>query len=778
MNIRDYMRGSVTIAPMALLALSCSTVYADTFAEDVLIGTSGGGYIYVDAKENVVEPGIKSVTFTGTRGPNYKKDNPEIIAPYEKLITDFSDSTPISGEAEIKSRGDVTNCLMAKNEAFCDSVPGSGKRIKNYLTGMDAFDTRLRTSSEPFIKQDGSTADTSKVDYFTFGKMSNFTGARMTGFDLQLLDKEGNLMDEKDPDNAVLFNSAAKQIGFGSGLTSGLFGSGGQEGGDTGFFSPDNTRFNLVTSSGNTLTFDGLSNEDYNQFFGTGYLDDSMVPDGLVLFEEGADQDVDEGNIIAWNNISKGGFTYGTLGAASLNEELQILADALSVEVADLKYGSGELVPEEILAKAKANGLFVIEPIEDLRNANLNYTMAIGSIEDGEFTVRLTPRFAEIVESATSESQLKNAIYLDMMAGVPYLNLMDNTEAYQAAIASLIEQGDGAKTSRALDSIGFGYAPAFTSLGFETSRDQVEAITRYVPWSSTRSNQDADSNGTGSWLMQNGLYGFASQSGSRSEYDPMSNALGYDIDVYSLSAGIEKRFTGTNSSLGLAVGYTDATAETYQDLGEIDADGYSVTAFTRTRFGDGGLVQALIGYQDLSYESGRNTFDDNIANGKTDGTQKFAALSVDYLKDMGAFKIGPTASVEYYDISSDAFTETAAGIWNLDVNEQSSDIVLASIGARGEYAMNNNNTRLTGSVKYTNISGDDLNIQTGFVGQAGSTPYRVEGIKEDLVDVSIGVDHVVLSNASSQVALYGGYRGSFGDDYESQGIQIGVNTTF
>lgn len=330
-----------------------------------------------------------------------------------------------------------------------------------------------------------------------------------------------------------------------------------------------------------------------------------------------------------------------------------------------------------------------------------------------------------------------------------------------------------------MESIGFGHAPALTSIGFEASRDQVAAITRYVPWNSLNGNQEAAANEPGSWLMDSGLYGFASQSGSRSEYDPLVNALGYDVDVYSLSAGIEKRLTGTNSSLGLAVGYTDASAETYQDLGKIDADGYSVAAFTRTRFGEGGLVQALVGYQDLSYDSRRTTFDGGTARGDTDGTQKFAALSVDYMKDMGRFKIGPTASVEYYNIKSDAFTETGAGVWNLDVNEQSSDILLASIGARGEYAMNNDNTRLTGSVKYTNASGDDLNIQSGFTGQTKALPsYTVKGMKEDLVDVSVGIDHVVLSNASTKVALYGGYKGSFGSDYESQGLMIGVNTSF
>ena len=768
MKIKKYLL--VSVAPVVFV-VPLTIAHADTFDTDAFIGTSGGGFVYVDEKENVVEPGIKAVTFTSTRGDDYTNAIPVIIEPYQNVITDFSNDNP-----DISSRGDVTNCLMASNEALCDSIPGSGKRIKNYLTGMDPFDTHFRTSTKEYIDTDtDEPIDTSSVDYFTFGKMSNFTGARMTGFDLQLLDADGNLMDEEDAANAVLFNLDATDIGLGAGLTDGLFGGGGQEG-EIGFFSNTKDKFNLVTSSGNTLTFEGLSNADYNALFGTGYLDNTMVPDG-IFWDDNADPE-DEGALIAWNNPSQGGWTYGTLDTEeNIDARLEALADSLEVSVEELGYESGQLVPDSIVAAANANGLFEVEPVEDLRNANLNYTMTVGTIDGGMVTVRLRPKFSDIVTSARSDSQLRNAIYLDTVAEVPYLNLQGNTEEYQAAIASLTELGDDALTSRALDSIGFGYAPAFTSLGFEASRDQVQAITRQAPWDESSPSQEMTTNNN-SWLMQEGLYGFASLSGSQSEYDPITNASGYDIDVTSFTAGVEKRLPNTNSSLGVAVGYTDASVDADQDLGDIDADGYSIAAFSRTRFGDGGLVQALVGYQDLSYDSERTTFDRNKANGDTDGTQKFAALNVDYLKDMGGFKIGPTASLEYYDISVDGFSEKDADLWNLNVNEQSSDVVLASIGARGEYAFATSDTRLTGSLKYTNASGDDLNIQSGFVGQLDGASYTVKGLEEDLIDVSLGIDHVIQSSKANKMTVYGGYNGSYGSDYNSQGLHIGLNTTF
>ena len=154
-------------------------------------------------------------------------------------------------------------------------------------------------------------------------------------------------------------------------------------------------------------------------------------------------------------------------------------------------------------------------------------------------------------------------------------------------------------------------------------------------------------------------------------------------------------------------------------------------------------------------------------------------MKVDYLKDMGGFKFGPTASIEYNNASTDGFSETGAGIWNLDVGAQSSDTVLVSVGVRGEYdfAGGNSKSRLTGSLEYTNASGGDLVVQSGFVGLP-STSYVVSGMNENLLDASIGLESVLSSTASGEVVLQGGYRGSFGKDYESQGLHVGLNMTF
>lgn len=757
MQIHNHILSSV--APAALVALSCTVVKADLLPDQVISGVSGDGLIFADPAEGVSEPGLKAVTFTRTRVPD-GSGGFIYVDPFEVILTDLTG---------LGSRGEVTNCLMANNPAvFCDSESGSGKRIKAQLTGRNPFDVRHRVTP---------SAQYPSVDYFTFGKVSNFTGARMTGFTLELLDANGNPMGNLSPDDAVLFNLAATNIGIGGRLPDGLFGAGGQEG-DIGFFSDD--RAILALAKGvDTLEFGALSNPEYVANFGTAFLDDNMVPDGLFWDDNGNPND--ESALIAWNNIAGGGLTYGTIEtAANLDARLSELAASLGVSVAELGYAPGALVPAEIVAAAEANGLFEVAAIEDLRNANLNYTITVGTVDGQEFILRYTPIFAPIVTSAQDAKQFAFASNLDAAANIPYWDL-GNAEAYRDAINGILALSPSGRAN-ALNSVGFSFAPAFYSLGFEAARGQVAAIfDSPVPWSETVDSggvvAQTDTSGA-PWKIGDGVYGLFSASGSQAYYDPTNGSVGYDVDYTSFSLGVEKRLTETNTSIGLALGYVNGSADADNNLGNVDADGYSISLFSRTRFGDGGLFQAVFGYQDLSYDSSRHVLG-QTASGDTDGSTTFAGLKIEYLKNLGSFKVGPTASIEYYDVSTDSFTETGGGIWNLDVNGLSGSTSIGSIGVRGEYELagSTGDSRLTGSLAYTSISGDDLIVESGFVGLPGIT-LPADGLDDDFVDVSLGFDSVIASHTNRLAVLSGGYRGTLGSDYESHSLQLGLSIEF
>jgi uncharacterized protein with beta-barrel porin domain len=80
-------------------------------------------------------------------------------------------------------------------------------------------------------------------------------------------------------------------------------------------------------------------------------------------------------------------------------------------------------------------------------------------------------------------------------------------------------------------------------------------------------------------------------------------------------------------------------------------------------------------------------------------------------------------------------------------------------------------------VSYTSVSGDDLEIESGFAGLPSVT-FPVQGLAQDLVDVRLGFETVLSSTTTRQVSFSGGYGGSFGEDYERHGLQVGLNVAF
>lgn len=130
-------------------------------------------------------------------------------------------------------------------------------------------------------------------------------------------------------------------------------------------------------------------------------------------------------------------------------------------------------------------------------------------------------------------------------------------------------------------------------------------------------------------------------------------------------------------------------------------------------------------------------------------------------------------------MSVDGFTETGAGIWNLDVDGLSGDLFLGSVGVRGEYQLpsQGGGTTLTGGVEYTFASGSDLAIQSGFTGLPGAV-LPVQGVDDEWVDIKLGFETQLASGGNGESVLYGGYAGSLGSNYESHRLQVGLNYLF
>ncbi|AKI00874.1 putative autotransporter protein [Hoeflea sp. IMCC20628] len=764
---------TATVAPLAMLigASFPAAGWAGTLdGDEVLIGTSGDGIVYVDTTENVVEPGMKAITFTSTRVPG--SNPPVYVAPFENITLDYTDGTNPADPLGKWTRGEISNCLMASNTNYCDSESGSGKRIKAYLYGPNPLDMRMSTTPSTAYPQ---------VDYFTFGKISNFAPARITGFSIEVLDADGNTMTGTDAEK-VLFNLDATQVGLGARLVDGLFGEGGQEGeeGGVGFFdAPDGTPgdtgragFSLVQST-DVLDFGGaadlISNDVHTTFFGNAMIYDAAVPDG-IFWDETPAIDTDESTLLTWYHTGDKTWYYGNLGTAAtpeLDAKLAAIAVDLGVAVADLGYtAGGDAVPAAIIAAMEGDDLFAIDKIEDLRNANLNYTITVGNVEDGQFIIRIAPRFAPVVELAGTPYQFAVAGALDA-SNIPYLAA---DPGYQAMITQVMALPTLAEQQSAIEELGYSFLRTYMATGLTTGREQVSTLNTL--------GRIGDGPQGSTWSMTDTISGFLSGNGTVSSFDRTTNNIGFDVTSGSLWAGIESEVSSDFSLGGMFGGFqSDGTIDAGR--GSLDSKGFGTGLFARGNNVWGHLnFQAMAGYQNLDFTSSRNVIPAGLtARGETDADLWFGAITADWMTKYGDFEVGPTASLEYYNLSTKGFTETGAGIWNLTIGEQDDNVTIGRIGLKANYRIVTSSWDIgtSGHVAYAEQWGSDAVNSAKFAGLPQMN-LAVDGLDSSSVDFGVGFKASPASHDNLQFGV--SYRGTVASNDTSNSVQVFARMKF
>ncbi|GGE53412.1 choice-of-anchor F family protein [Actibacterium pelagium] len=762
--------GAKLTAGLSILATSLLTTSLNAGTIDGLTNVTGDGFVLLDEDENVVDPGINAIT----GDPN----NDDFVG------NGFSPSG-------------VENCLRASViGAGCAEGPGAGNRYKLFLTGTEPLDLTFETTNSAGV-----------TEYFNFGKMSNTTGARIIAAELLLGTGTGEdfvLMDPASPEAAVLFDQIIDLVGenaaewpFLDGATDGqaplqrvflpggLFGDGGAEG-YIGFF--DDERAGMVFTSNEDLTTllaENLANDVHLASFGDALLARTMIPNGM-FWDENVLDTTDEDALIAWYDnradSGAGGWVWGALapdGSEDLGIRLSDLAGALGVDELDLGYADGAEIPLDIVALMDSDEIFTEGPIEDLSNLNLNFNIDTGDIALGEFTLRIVPTFAPIVEASETPLQFTVAGTLDA-ANVPYLNV---DEAYLGVIDDVLALGTEEEQQEALDSLGHSFAGAAPGLAFSFGSDVLFALSQ-----AKASNDGAtvSTKGTGSWTMSETTTGFVSIGGGVAEQDATLNSAGYDADRASFVGGFETNVTQSLSA-GVIFGLHNGEADIDDGLGSVDADGFSVAGFARYQASQNAAIQAVLGLQNLSFDTTRHiAFGsvDETATGSTKGDMIFAALDAEYLMPVSWGLVGPMASVEYYNLGVDGYTETGAGIYNLAVEDYDSDLFIGRIGLRGEtntHQMSNGwSMQAYGHAALATRSGGDFSVNAAFDGSNLPTmSLPSDGSDSEWVDVGIGVTLNRNKSGRGSTVIGAEYRGGFaGDGYKDHQGKVFVSWQF
>ncbi len=184
----------------------------------------------------------------------------------------------------------------------------------------------------------------------------------------------------------------------------------------------------------------------------------------------------------------------------------------------------------------------------------------------------------------------------------------------------------------------------------------------------------------------NSKYGtFISARISTGNRDTTDGETGYDIDGYNVTAGMDYRFTDS-FVMGAAVGYASTDADFDANAGEMTVDGYSLSLFGTHYNANSYYIDGIVSYNWNEVDTDRNILQSNtntlIANSNTDSSIFSASLGVGKEFQMKQAIISPYLRLDYSDVNIDGFTETGAGFWGMQIDDQELTSFTSNLGVQ------------------------------------------------------------------------------------------------
>ncbi|MEK6200286.1 MAG: autotransporter outer membrane beta-barrel domain-containing protein, partial [Psychrobacter sp.] len=266
--------------------------------------------------------------------------------------------------------------------------------------------------------------------------------------------------------------------------------------------------------------------------------------------------------------------------------------------------------------------------------------------------------------------------------------------------------------------------------------------------------------------------------GSDSSHDEEGGITGYDADSYGAIVGIDTPINDS-LSLGVAFSYIDSdvdsnsrtlnhemAAKNWQILGY---GNYAASESTQVNFHAGAGSSDVKGQRHITILTNATAESDYSA----DTLQAGFGIGHRIGNDLRNFT--PFAQMNYARAESDGYRETGAGVYNLEVDENTYESLRWTAGVKMSQALTPK-LALIGQLAAAIENGDRRSdITASFIGipDANFTTIGQE-IGREIGIVGIGLSYMPTVNTK----LTAGYRGEWRDNYNDQGASIALKTTF
>ena len=265
---------------------------------------------------------------------------------------------------------------------------------------------------------------------------------------------------------------------------------------------------------------------------------------------------------------------------------------------------------------------------------------------------------------------------------------------------------------------------------------------------SRRANRRSSRRSGGNWDA------FIRPYGQFSTMDSEESYAGFDSSTGGVTAGL-KGWLGNNINLGAAVGFSSMNTEFEGSDSEGDIDTYHGALFAGYQ-SKHWRSDAVFVYSRRDFEMARRVILGPInarARSEHEGEEISTNIRIAYDIHSGIMVLSPEFSLNYSNLSEDAFTETGAGVANMTIAETDSESLRTTLGLRAAFKSRlggNGMTIVTDAhVHWAHEFMDDSHtISAQFVGFGGGTGVDIinRPLPADSVIAGLGVLGMISQN--------------------------------
>ncbi|MFA5783418.1 MAG: autotransporter domain-containing protein [Phycisphaerae bacterium] len=258
-------------------------------------------------------------------------------------------------------------------------------------------------------------------------------------------------------------------------------------------------------------------------------------------------------------------------------------------------------------------------------------------------------------------------------------------------------------------------------------------------------------------------------------HDSTPSFTGFEAQSAGSQFGFDRAF-GTNWIIGIGGAYSHSHLDFHKGLGEADIDSFRAgpyaTYYNGKFYIDGSFS---LGYH-INRAHREITALNRTAESRYDAYDLSAYIGGGYEFDIGKWILNPTLSTRYTCYRNESFKETEAGAAGMDVDAETQESLLSSVGIRLYTVTAVDTFKIVPEIfiGYAHEFMDEENIEARFIGGTTKFSTDVDSNRDDSIYYGAGLSGLLNKGTSAFIRYEGkSYSGS-----RSTALKIGLTLRF